>query len=279
MRSSRHAPGPERRLATVAGIGESGAKFGSVRRVFRILELVSRHEGLTAKSLARELGVSLSTCYYLIRILIEEGYLERVSPREGYRLGAALSALHERRCGKDLGSTVEPVLEELAQRTGRHAYLGVVSDGMTAVSLVKSPAKGSPGSIVRAGHRAAHALAIGKVLIAGSGAEGVERYVDNFGLEPFTPRTIVRPEKFRGHVEKVRVQGVATDVEEFEENLCCVAAPIVGKSGAVEGAVGVSTTGQRFEKEAESLVGMVRWAATEATSMILEIDPDSLPGR
>ena len=42
---------------------------------------------------------------------------------------------------------------------------------------------------------------------------------------------------------------------------------IRSKSGTVEGAIGVSTTGQRFGEEAECLVGMVQWAATEATAL------------
>lgn len=258
------------RLAVIAGAEKGGARFGSVRRVFRILDLVSRQEGLTAKLLARELGVSLSTCYCLINILIEEGYLERVSSREGYRLGAAISTLHERRSGKDLTYVLEPLVEELAQRAGRHAYLGVLSDGAVTVPLVKSPFKSPPESIVQGFHGASHALALGKVLIAGSGTEGVENYVESFGLEPFTTRTIVQPERFRGHLDKVQAQGIATDVEEFEENLCCVAAPVQGKGGGVEGAIGVSTTGQRFGGEAESLIGMVRWAAAEATALLLE---------
>lgn len=264
-------------LTGIAEVGRGGAKFGSVRRAFRILELVSRQEGLTAKLLASELGVSLSTCYYLINILIEEGYLERVSSREGYKLGPAISTLHERRSEKDLSSILEPVVEDLAQRAGRHAYLGVLSDGAVTVPLVKFPFKSPPDRIVEGFHGASHALALGKVLIAGAGTEGVEDYVENFGLDPFTSRTIVQPERFRGHLEKVRAQGVATDVEEFDENLCCVAAPILGKSGAVEGAIGVSTTGQRFGEEAEFLVGMVRRAAAEATALLLEVGQKSQP--
>ena len=276
MQHNRRTLESTKHLAAVTEVERGGAKFGSARRVLKILELVSRREGLTAKSLARELGVSLSTCYCLINILIEEGYIERVSSREGYRLGPAISTLHERRSGKDLGSALEPLVEELAQRSGRHAYLGVLSNGTVTVTIVKSPFKSPPERIVEGFHGASHALALGKVLIAGSGVEGVEDYVENFGLEPFTSRTIVRPERFRGHLSRVQAQGIATDVEEFEENLCCVAAPMQGKSGSVVGAIGVSTTGQRFGEEAESLIGMVRSTAAEATMLLLEVGQGAL---
>ncbi len=265
----------ERRLDVLDGRapdGDGGAKFGSIRRVFRILDLVSRREGLTAKLLARELGVSLSTCYYLINILIEEDYLEKNPARKGYRIGAAISVLHERRSGADLGATAEPVLEELAQRSGRHAYLGVLSDGAVTVSEVKSPCKSPPVGLVRGFHGASHALALGKVLIAGTGAEGATDYAEDFGLEQFTSRTIVQPALFKVHLDRIRVEGVATDVEEFEENLCCVAAPILGPSGTFEGAVGVSTSARRYASEAGTMIELVRWAADETSTLLRKGD-------
>lgn len=247
---------------------QGGARFESARRVFRILDLVSRQEGVTAKVVSRELGIGLSTSYYLINILIEEGYLEKGSPRRGYRLGPSVSLLHERSSADDLDSRVEPVIDDLALRSQRHAYLGLFSDGEVAVSQVKSPPKSPPVGIVRGFHGASHALALGKILLAH--AAGVEEYVDNFGLEAFTPRTIVRPELFRVHLERVRKQGFAADVEEFAENLCCVAAPIVGRTGEVEGAVGVSTSFRRFADDVHPLVEMVRQAADEASTLLKE---------
>lgn len=271
MESGDRAFGQLEQFSVLTDIEKGGAKFGSARRVLRILDLVSRNEDLTAKLIAREFGVSLSTCYSLLNILIEEGYLRRASSRRGYRLGPMLSTLHDRQSGKDLCVALEPLIEDLAQRSGRHAYLGVLSNGVVTVPMVKSPFKSPPESIVEGFHGASHALALGKVLIASSGSEGTESYVENMGLEPFTTRTIIEPHRFQGHLNKVREQGIATDVEEFEENLCCVAAPIKGASGEIEGAVGLSTTGQRFGKEAESLVEMVRWASVEATSVLLRV--------
>lgn len=245
--------------------GRSGARFGSVRRAFRILDLVSRPEGRTAKQIAREIGVSLSTCYALINVLLDEGYLERIPSRGGYRLGLAFAALRERRAEEDLVRTVAPVLDELAQRTERHVYLGTLSDGDVAVPRVAASPKGSPVGIVHGAHGASHALALGKVLLAGAG-EVAREYTERFGLERFTPRTIVRPTLFDLHLERIRARGFATDVEEFAENLCCVAAPILGKGGNVEGAVGISTSARRFGDEARELVELILWAAGEASA-------------
>ena len=221
------------------------------------------------KTLARELGVSLSTCYRLVNILVEEGYLQKASTRGGYGLGPAVAALRAGKLGGDLlEAKLEPVIGELAQRSGRHAYLGLLSGRAVTVSRVESPPGCPPVGVVQGFHGASHALALGKVLIAGSGSGGASEYVVGFGLKAFTPRTIVRPDLFESHLAAIRARGFATDVEEFAESLCCVAAPIIGEDGEVEGAIGVSTSVGRFAGEARSLVDLVRRASDEASTLL-----------
>src|SRR4051795_7457349 len=71
--------------------------YTSTRRIFRIIDLVGRAgDGLTVKRLAGELGVSVSTCYQLVAILVDEGYIERLSHRAGYRLGPTIGVLFDR---------------------------------------------------------------------------------------------------------------------------------------------------------------------------------------
>lgn len=245
-----------------------GQKFKSVRRIFRILDLVGRQgEDLTAKRLAREIGTNLSSCYYLLNILADEGYIEKIPHCGGYRIGPTVYLLNEH-SRSNVDSKIEPVVEELAQRSQRHAYSAVLSYGETTVTHVKAPPKSPSVGVVEGFHGASHALALGKVLLAGMGAEYVEEYIDKHGLEAFTPRTIVQPSLLHSHLNKVRMVGVATDFEEFAQNLYCVAAPIKRESGKVEGAIGLSTTARRFRDEGQYLVGMVQWAAGEASALL-----------
>ncbi len=75
-----------------------------------MLNLISLQDGITAKALAKELGVSLSTCYCLINILLEEGYVEKIALRKGYRLGPTVPLLHARAHNLDVDTKVEPVV-------------------------------------------------------------------------------------------------------------------------------------------------------------------------
>jgi acetyl-CoA synthetase len=233
--------------------------------LLEVLDLTSRRGEVTAKTLSRELGVSLSTCYHLIGILLEEGYIEKLPRRGAYRLGPAISVLHERNLAGNSKLEVEPLLDELAGRSMRPAYFGMLSGGALAVSHVKAPPGSPPVGLGRGFHGASHALALGKVLLAGMGPEEIRRYADRRELEVFTPKTVVRPAAFELQLERIKAQGFATDVEEFAENLCCVAAPVLGRGGEVVGAVGVSTSARRFGAEARSLLNQVRRAAAEAS--------------
>jgi DNA-binding IclR family transcriptional regulator len=251
------------------GAAPVGAKFKSVRRVFRILDLVSqRGESLTAKELTRELGTNLSSCYYLLNILSDEGYIRKIAGG-GYTIGPTIPLLNEA-TRSDFDVRIEPIVEELARRAQTHAYAAVLSDGEAVVTQAKAAEKRSYVGVVEGFHGASHALALGKVLLAGAGAEYVQEYIDDNGLEAFTPRTIVRPTQLHSHLNKVLMVGMATDFEEFAQNLCCFAAPVKGRSGKVEGAIGLSTTTRRVQSEGQKLIELVQWAATEATVLLVE---------
>jgi DNA-binding IclR family transcriptional regulator len=244
------------------------SRFNTARRAFRVLDLISQREGTTAKCLSKELGVSLSTCYCLINVLLEEGFVEKIPQRKGYRLGPAVPLLYARAHSRDVDARVEPVVEELACRANRHAYLGLLSDRNVTMARISHPRTKPPVELVKADSGASHALAVGKILIASAGPDGLEGYVESHGLERFTTRTITDPRQLNVHLSETLRRGYAADLEEFSENLCCVAAPITAEGGKVEGAVGISTTARHFYKESSTLISLVQRYAREASLLL-----------
>ena len=269
MVESSHRSGGFVDLST--GASRGGPKFRSVRRALRLMDLISQHgEKLTAKHIAHELGTSLSSCYYLLNILAEEQYIEKVPRGGGYRIGPAISMLYECRSEGSFAVKIDSVIEELAQRAQRQAYLAVLIDGEVTIAQVKAPPNSPPAGVAKGFHGASHALALGKVLLAGMGSEYVQKHIEDHGLEAFTPRTIVHPTQLHAQLNKVRMVGVGMDFEEFAQNLCCVAAPVKNPKGEVQGAIGLSTTTRRIGKEGHHLVELVQWASTEASALLKE---------
>jgi DNA-binding IclR family transcriptional regulator len=83
--------------------------------------------------------------------------------------------------------------------------------------------------------------------------------------EPFTRRTVVRPDQLVRALGQVREQGWAAEVEEMTSGEAGIAAPIRGYGGLVVGAIGVSGLVERLcdsrGRPNQTLVSYVREAA------------------
>jgi DNA-binding IclR family transcriptional regulator len=104
---------------------------------------------------------------------------------------------------------------------------------------------------------------MGKVLLAYNA--DATRAVQAGKLDPFTRRTLVRPEHLIRALTQVRDQGWAAEVEEMTPGEAGIAAPIRGYGGLVVGAIGVSGVVERLcdsrGRPDPTLVSYVREAA------------------
>jgi DNA-binding IclR family transcriptional regulator len=247
----------------LATVGSEGGRqeHKALRRLLRLLEFVG-HGGTTRPSeLARQLGTSRSTVYWLIGLLTQEGYLERRSIGKGYRLGPAISLLAETRAHVDRQADLLPVLHRLAQRVSRPAHLAALVDGELAIVAVSAPEFASPVGVTAGFRGATHALAVGKVLVAAEGVRSIARFLSSRSLEPFTGNTITSPAELALQLKDVARRGFGTDVEEFATNLCTVAVPVVDESRTVDCAIGLATTRRRFADDSGLLLEALRNAA------------------
>jgi IclR family acetate operon transcriptional repressor len=244
--------------------------YASTRRVFRIIDRVSRAgDQLAVKALARDLGISVSTCYHLIGILVDEGYIEKLPHRAGYRLGPTIGVLFERSRRTGSAIVVEPVLHDLARIANRPAYFAVLSEADdVVVTHVHTPPDCPPVGVPQGFCGPSHALALGKVLIAAGGSTTINRYIEQHELRAFTRRTITEPAKLEAHLKEVRTRGYATDFEEFAKNLYCVAVPVTNDTGVVAGSVGLATDARTPNDELKRLIRLARRAALQISSVL-----------
>ena len=246
------------------------SSYASTRRVFRIIDRVSRAgQGLTVKALARGLEISASTCYHLIGILVDEGYVEKLPHHAGYRLGPTVGVLFGRSRRSGNSAAIEPVLHDLARIADRTAYFAVLSEtDDVIVTHLHSPPDCPPVGVPQGFCGPSYALALGKVLVAAGGSSAINRYLEQHELRAFTRRTITDPAKLEAHLKETRTRGYATDFEEFAKNLYCVAVPVVDERGRVCGSVGLATTASSPTDELKRLIRLARQAAAQIATAL-----------
>jgi DNA-binding IclR family transcriptional regulator len=243
---------------------ESGANLQSVRRALRALELISEGDcGVT--ELGRKLNVHKATASRLVATLAERGFVERDPVTEKYRLGFGLIALAGAAMGgNDLVRTARPIIEDLAERTHETVNLGVVS-GDAVVYIDQVTGTRSIVSVNWVGQRTPlHCTSNGKVLLA-SMSEPERARLLKAGLPRLTPKTITDPKVLRSQCTEIAARGYAQTMEELEEGLNAVAAPIRGMGGDVVAALSVS--GPAFRMHGVDLPRFGR-ATAEAAAVI-----------
>jgi IclR family acetate operon transcriptional repressor len=222
----------------------------SVNHALRALNLFSPNRShWSVTQVAGTLGLSKSTASRLLSTMAAEGFVSKDSHTGLYGLGvrayevglAYLSGLSLRRAAM-------PSLEEVAFAVHETVYLGILGD-RAAIYIDKIL---SPLSLRVDSHIGVavplHATALGKVLLASQPAHYIDALVAA-GLQPYTRRTITTPQALRAEIRLVRTQGFAVDLEEFEENLHCIAFPLLDHRGSVVGAFSVSGPAVRLTRQ------------------------------
>lgn len=242
-----------------------GSNLRSVTRALRSLELIGEAGELGVSELGRRLGVHKATASRLAATLAEHGFVDRDPVTERYRLGFALVALAgSAMVNLDLVRTARPVLEELAERTRETVNLGAWS-GDAVVYLDQVTGARSIVSVSWVGRRTSlHDTSNGKVLLAYGQNADVDRVLAG-PLERRTPNTIVDADELREHLAVVRERGWAQTLEELEEGLNAVAAPVRDADGTVVAALSVS--GPAFRMRSVDLPRVARLAVDAGSAV------------
>ena len=229
---------------------EDPARLVGADRVLAVLKALTRYpEGTGLEELTRVIGSPKPTVHRALRSLCRAGLAEQ-DGRGHYLLGDEFLRMafahHEARPEH---VRMRPVLTALAERFGETAHHGVL-DGCEVVYRAKVD---PPSGAVRltstvGGRNPAHATAMGKLLLAHllPTREALDAWVGDAGLGRRTPRTRCTVEALHGDLERIRRQGYATDDQENEPGVNCLAVPVWLASARVpSGAVSVSALAYR----------------------------------
>jgi DNA-binding IclR family transcriptional regulator len=221
------------------------SRVQSIERAFAVLgALADGPIGVT--EVADRADLPKSTAARLLASLAREGVVEQIPGETRYRLGPRLVTLAARiRPTRSLATLARPSLAELAETVGEAAGLSVPDGNLVHyIEQVNSP---NPVSVRDwTGSRIPlHAVSSGQVLLAYSPPVVVQRYLGR-PMERFTERTLVTAEALLDRMRAIRRDGHTWALEEFDQGISSVAAPVTDGSGEVIAAVHLHGPSYRF---------------------------------
>lgn len=222
------------------------------------------------------LDLSRSTVHRLAASLVEQRYLD-FTRNMGYSLGPKLLELGFL-AGRQLSlpRLARNQLVDLAARCGDTVHLAV-RDGDRALYLDKIPGRRRVEISSRIGERQPlRSTGIGKALIL---MEDEASWRNLYELENNVgPRYDVDLTLWLKRMRDYAAKGYAFDLEENEDRIRCVAAPIHGASGGIAGAISISSAAQYMDESRMLRLTEDVKAAARAISMELGWTPAKIDG-
>jgi IclR family KDG regulon transcriptional repressor len=239
----------------------------SILKAAAVLDLFSEdcyELGIT--SIAAKLDMPISTTHRILTTLEHTGYISQ-NPENGryhlgircYMLGAKVSMVRE------LSLVARPYLNELSNKYNETANLYIATGGSTALCTIRVTANRRLFTAPDDGHTVnLHTSACGKCILAFLPPKEQKYAIAQLKFQAYTPHSIMTEEALREELEQVRQQRYATEREEGDLGVFCLAAPIFGGHGTCVAAASLSMPVFRVP---ESL-GVMRTDVMEAARKI-----------
>lgn len=214
------------------------SKLQSVQRGLQILKLFSLAEpvwGIT--NIADTLQLSKSTVSRLIKDLVEEGYLEKTSSK--YRLGLSLLCLSGVITSHlEIFRESKDIVKDLVNRLEETAHIAILED-LNVAYLHKVECKKPVPLLTNIGEKnPPTCTGSGKILLAYQDKETVEEIM-KAGLPKMGPNSIIEPQQLLHELENVRNNGYAICVDEMQDGIISIGAPIRDYTNEVVAAISV----------------------------------------
>lgn len=202
---------------------------------------------LSARQIADQLNLPLSSTYKYIDVLTKRGFLAKKTGSQKFRLGLMVSRLGNAfRSAFDLIDIVRPHMEALAQESGETIMLTAM-EGQEAICLEKmEPRRLIKLSLDRGRKLPLHAGASSRILLAYQDDAFIETLIQQRGLPKLASHTITTPAKLKTELKKTRKNGYTVSDCEVDGGAKAVAAPIFDDKGQLLAGLTIAGPSQRI---------------------------------
>ncbi|MGC5221691.1 IclR family transcriptional regulator [Micromonospora sp. DT81.3] len=220
--------------------------LGVLDRITAVFEAFDGDDrGLGISELALRAGLPKSTVSRIVAGLVRQRYLERDGAL--IHLGLRLFELGQlAEMPQELRIAALPVMAELRNATGESVQLAI-RDGAEMMCIAVMRARAPAPSASRIGERAPlHATALGKVLLAHSPANEIEKILPGMPTE-WAPDATAELGRLKRELAEIQRTGVALESVESGHDIAGVASPVVFPSWGAIAALGLRGPTERFD--------------------------------
>ncbi|MGB0665110.1 MAG: DNA-binding transcriptional regulator KdgR [Pontibacterium sp.] len=239
----------------------------SVLKTFAILEGLAETKSIGVTDLAQKLMTSKSTVYRFLQTMKMLGYVSQEGDTDRYALTLKLFELSSKSLEYvDLIGSAEKRMRRIAEETKEALHLGT-RDGQSIVYIFKVDSQYNLRMQSKIGGRnPLYSTAIGKVLLASLTDQEVRGILEGVVFLPHTDNTHADIDSLFKELAVVKEQGFGEDVEEQEQGLRCIAAPIYDRFGNVTASMSLSyPTIRHTDEKREQYIALLQQQADEVS--------------
>ena len=269
MLSGNSTPPKRGRTRIRQGVGVTR----TLDRGLALLETLSNNVDMSLSQLAREVGMTPTTASRLLETLKQRGFVLQTEAglfavgSKAMIVGSAFMRANR------LGQFSSAPMAWLAGETGKTVSLGV-RDGDAVIFVEQIEGEGTIQARTRVGRRLPlHATAAGKALLCGCPEAIIDALLGPGPYPRLTANTIADRSDLLQVLAKVRAQGWSIDNQEFESDVCCVAAPIRDRRNMIVAALSVSLLARNYPCPSLAVASVAVVTAAADVSMKLGWQP------
>lgn len=229
----------------------------SVQRAIDILECFNyEKKELSLGEISETLGLNPSTVHGILLTLQVNSYIEKISEKSKYKLGAKLIEKGAMVLGGlDIRDVVSPYLELLTEKFQETSYLCIYQQGGLYV-IDKLESTLSTFSVTsKVGLKIPlHSTASGKLVLAYLDEKELDEVLKKIKLKKYTENTLIDVDTLKQDLKKIKAQGYSLENEEIERGLNTISAPVLNHMGDIIGTIGVLGPTMRMKDKQDMII-------------------------
>jgi DNA-binding IclR family transcriptional regulator len=220
-----------------------------LERMFQLIDvLASREESVSLKEISERTGLHPSTAHRILNDMTIGRFVDR--PESGsYRLGMRLLELGNLvKARLSVRDTALGPMRELHKLIQQPVNLSM-RQGDEIVYVERAYSERSGMQVVRAigGRAPLHLTSVGKLFLAADDPQRIRAYATRTGLQGHTKNSITTVDALERELSRVRQYGQASDNEELELGVRCMAAGIYDDQNKLVAGLSISAPSGRLD--------------------------------